>query len=70
MDNFIQERVRRNIFCDSIGTAGVVEQALQKKDTLEKRALSIFGTDFGTIGSSIALYEDKVLVLNLRGIYS
>lgn len=70
MDDFIRERVKRNIFCDSIGTAGVIEWELQKKDVLEKRELRIFGTDFGTIGSSIALYDDKVLVLNLRGISS
>lgn len=70
MDDFIAERVRRNLFCDSIGTDWIIEQNLHKKDTDEKRSLAIFDTSFGKIGSSISLYKDKVLILNLAGIYS
>ena len=70
MDAFIRERVQWGIFCDSIGTVWVVEKALQEKDSTEMRSLLLFDGGFGTIGSSIALYDDKVLILNLRGIFS
>lgn len=70
MDDFIQERVRKGIICDSIGTDWIVEKALQKKDSYQNRSLTIFDASFGRIGSSISLYKDKVLVLNLAGIYS
>lgn len=67
MDNFIQERVKKNIFCDSIGTYGPMEAELQKSDTEQLRDLTIFPESFGTIGSSVAVYDNKVLILNLRG---
>ena len=70
MDEFIHERVRRGIFCDSIWTVGDVECALRENDDRELRSLELFGTDFGTIRSSIAISGSRVLVLNLDGIYS
>ena len=70
MDDFIRERVKRGIFCESIGTDGEIERHLQQKDTLENRSLRVFSESFGKIGSSISIYEDKALVLNLSWIYS
>jgi hypothetical protein len=70
MNNFIQERVSRWIFCDSIWNSSDVEKILQEKDIEQMRSLSIFDKSFGSIYSSIAIYGDRVLVLNLRGIYT
>lgn len=70
MDDFISERIKRWIFCESIGTDGEIERFLQKKDSLQSRSLRIFDQSFGKIGSSISIYDDKVLVLNLSWIYS
>ncbi len=65
MNDFIAERVKRKIFCDSLWSYGEVEAELQKSDAKEFRSLMLFPESFGTIGSSIAIYEDKVLILNL-----
>lgn len=70
MNDFIQTRVKKNIFCDSIGSAWEIETSLQKKDTEHVRKLQVFSQDFGSIYSSIAIYDNKVLLLNLRGSYS
>ena len=68
MKSFIRERVRRGIFCDSIGITWEIELELQKLDHEEKRNLKIFHSSLGIIGSSIAIYNTSVLVLNLEGI--
>ncbi len=65
MNDFIRERVRRGIFCDSLGTEGKVSTSLHEKDIDEMRSLSISQASFGSIHSSIVIYEDKVLILNL-----
>ena len=70
MDDFISERVKRGIFCDSIGTNGEMEKSLQKKDKQQKRRLDIFDHSIGKIGSSICIYTDTVLILNLENTYS
>ncbi len=70
MDGFIEERVKRWVFCDSVGTDWPMEKVLKENDIIQKRSLTIFDAAFGTIGSSIAIYRDKVLILNLAGIYS
>lgn len=70
MDDFIRERVKRGIFCDSIGTNGEMEKSLQKKDKQQKRRLDIFDHSIGKIGSSICIYTDTVLILNLENTYS
>ena len=66
MEQFIRERVRRGIFCDSIGTVGAIELDLQRLDHEQIRSLKIFDSSFGTIRSSIAIYDETVLVLNLE----
>ena len=68
MKHFIEERNKRSIFCESIGTDGKVELDLQKLDTKQMRHLKIFPSSFWSISSSIVIYEESVLLLNLRGI--
>ena len=65
MNDFIRERIRRGIFCDSLGTESEVTTSLHEKDIEEMRSLSISRASFGNIHSSIAIYKDKVLILNL-----
>lgn len=65
MDEFIRERVRFGVFCDSIGTVGPLESLLQERDKAEMRHLLLFPKEYGHIWSSIAIYDDTVLILNL-----
>jgi len=66
MDDFIAQRVKSGVFCDSIWTTGEIENALQQLDSIQNRDLKIFERDkYGRISSSIAIYNDKVLILNL-----
>lgn len=68
MDRFVVERIRRNIFCDAVASSGEIEKSLKKLDTEQLRDIALFSESYGSIGSSIAIYGDKVLILNLRGI--
>lgn len=70
MEQFIRERVAKDIFCDSIGTLWDIELDLREEDSRQLRSLRIHDPIHGTIGSSIAIYDDFVLVLNLKGTYS
>lgn len=66
MSDFIQKRIQKWVFCDSIGTTWEIEQALQKLDSTQQRDLKIFDAQiYGKISSSIAIYDDKVLILNV-----
>ena len=66
MDSFIANRVRTQVFCESIGSAWEVEREIQKQDHEHLRKLDIFSLEYGEISSSIAIYDDKVLILNLK----
>ncbi len=66
MDNFIAERVRTQVFCESIGSAWEVEQEIQKHDSEHFRKLDVFSLNYWEISSSIAIYDSKVLILNLK----
>jgi len=69
MNYFIKERVKKDIFCDSIWSNWKVEIELHKLDKVHNRALKIFEKEiFWEINSSIAIYDDKVLILNLSWI--
>ena len=70
MQDFIQARIIKPIFCDSIGTFWEAEEALQKLDGEQKRNLKVFPKDFWEINSSIVIYDNKVLILNLNWIYN
>jgi len=69
MDNFIAQRIKKWVFCDAIGTNWDIERAIGKLDDVQNRTLKTFDMqDFGTIRSSIAIYDDKVLILNLSSL--
>ena len=66
MNGFIQERVAKQVFCESIGSAGEVEREIQNYDAEHFRKLDIFSLEYGEISSSIAVYDSNVLILNLK----
>lgn len=70
MDQFIEMRKKKGIFCESIGSDGHTEQKLKAKDREDLRNLTLYGSEYGVIGSSIAIYEDRVLILNLKNGHS
>ena len=65
MNDFIAQRVKKKVFCDSIGSSWEVEESLQKLDTEHYRSLKIFDKNTWDIRSSISIYDDNVLILNL-----
>ncbi len=70
MDNFIRNRAKNNIFCNAISTKWKYEEILKMNSKTEYRNLSIFPKNSGKIYSSITMYENKVLILNLNKIFS
>lgn len=66
MEDFINERIKRNLFCNAIWSSDEVEKSLQKLDKEQKRNIKIFDSNFWEINSSIALYDNKTLILNLK----
>jgi sugar-specific transcriptional regulator TrmB len=66
MDEFIRERVKRNISLRSIANANDIDKKLQKRDRKELRLQRFFPPEEGKTYSSIAIYEQKVLLLNLH----
>lgn len=68
MNDFINQRVKKKIFCDSIWSNSQVENNLQKLDEKHYRRLKIFDTDIGEIKSSISIYDDNVMILNLGSV--
>ena len=69
MDFFIKERVQRWIFCSAIATDGPIESILQESDVSELRKLLIVNSAKGKIHSSIIIYSDMILILNLTHLY-
>lgn len=67
MNEFIWKRVKKQIFCKAIGTQYEIMNNLQKDDEKHLRDLNIINTTSWDITSSIAIYDDKVLILNLKG---
>lgn len=65
MDDFIAERVRKNIHLRAISSPTAVDKALAKQDSSQARSQKFLPTGAETY-SSIALWEDKVLLLNLH----
>lgn len=66
MDNFIAERAKRKILIRPICPRNETHLARLKLDKKEHRKLKMFNPKkVGKIYSSIAIYDDKVLLLNL-----
>lgn len=66
INDFIKERTKRKIFLRAISNSNDVDRKLLKRDHLEERSQRFFSPVFGNTYSSIAIYEQKVLLLNLH----
>ncbi|MDQ7009124.1 MAG: helix-turn-helix domain-containing protein [Candidatus Gracilibacteria bacterium] len=68
MNNFIKLRKKYNLICDAISNNGETESQFKNKNYSEERELQLFDENiFGKIYSTIVIYNNKVLILNLRG---
>lgn len=65
MENFVAERTRRKVFMKVISQDTPVHRAYQKLDKKQQRTLKMFPIKKGDLFSSIDIFEDKVLLLNL-----
>jgi predicted transcriptional regulator len=67
MNNFIKSRINKNLICDAISNNWETEKRFKNINSKEKRELSLFDESiFWKIHSTIAIYENKVLILNLN----
>lgn len=66
MDNFIAERTARGLFLRALAHPNQVELELQSHDKEQCREIRLLPEGVGRLYSSIAIYEDKVLILNLH----
>ncbi len=66
MDSFIAERVRRKIFIQVLSVDLPLEKLYLKKDKKEYRKCVLHSQKNGRFYSSIDIYENKVLLLNLH----
>jgi hypothetical protein len=70
MSNFIKKRTSKNILCDAICIEWEVENILKKNENKEFRKLENFSKKFWKINSTIVIYDNNVLILNLNWIYT
>ena len=67
MKEFIKERAKRKIFIHPICLRTPVHEAFKKLGKKEHRNLLMFGKEFGELYSSISIFDNHVLLLNLYG---
>jgi len=65
MEDFIAARVKNEVLIRAICRQTDVHEFYVGKDKDQKRELKMFDPDFGGLYSSIAVFENKVLLLNL-----
>ena len=65
MDEFIAKRKKKKIFLRAISQDSPIEQDLIKLDKKQCREIQLFPDHKGKLYSSIAIYENKVLLLSL-----
>ncbi len=65
MKDFISQRKKKNIFLRAITSETPIAKKLQKIDVSSSRTTRTFPTKKGRLYSSIAVFDDKLLVLNL-----
>lgn len=65
MKNFIKERSQRKIFIHAIANDSELHGDFLKKDKFQHRELKLFSSKIGNLYSSIDIFENKVLLLNL-----
>ena len=66
MNAFIAGRIARKLFLRALAHPDVVEVSLQRLDKVQCREIRLLPEGVGRLYSSIAIYEDKVLILNLH----
>ncbi len=66
MQNFMTERARRKIFIKPICPRNPTHLHYKKLDKKQQREIKMFDPKQGRIYSSITIFEDKVLLLNLH----
>lgn len=70
MEDFINSRIKKWIFCNSIWSEGKIEESLHLVDDKQMRNLRIFPLSLWKLKSSIAIYDNKVLILNLNWVFT
>lgn len=65
MRDFMRMRSKKNIFLKAICKKDPAHAALVKKNRVQKRLIHFHPASYGTIYSSIAIFDNKVLLLNL-----
>ncbi len=65
MNNFMDERAKRKIKLEAICSDSKMNTKLQTQDEIQARIIHLFPQDQGTLYSSIAIFDHKVLLLNL-----
>lgn len=65
MENFVAQRAKKKIFMKAISQNTPVHRFYQKLDKKQQRKLKMFPLKKGDLFSSIDIYENKVLLLNL-----
>ena len=66
MDDFISQRVKLNIKNQSISNSDSLHRSLKENSKTQKRHLKLVPQNLGSLYSSICIYDDKVLILNLH----
>lgn len=66
MNHFMEERARRGVFIRPICPRNKTHEHYKKLDKEQKREIKMFDPERGRIYSSITIFEDKVLLLNLH----
>lgn len=65
MKHFVKERARRKIFINVIAQNSKLHSYFHKRDKTQQRKLKLFPPKIGDLYSSIDVFENKVLLLNL-----
>lgn len=65
MNDFIKIRMKNKIFLKAIAKQDEIHKKLSKLDKKQLREIQFYPSDKGTLYSSIGIFEDKVLLLNL-----
>jgi len=66
MNDFISQRVKLDIKNQSIANKDSTHKSLEKQSVSHKRNLKLVPKNIGLLYSSITIYDDKVLILNLH----
>lgn len=65
MNNFMAERTRRHIHLEAICSDTAISKSLKLQDQTQARKIYMFSQKNGQLYSSIAIFDNKVLLLNL-----